>query len=64
MLQVHNLFLITAKHFLKGVRIDQGLIHTGDFDIIQSRIDKVKVPPDIGRIPYKIQSGFNSFTAD
>lgn len=34
------------------------------FSTIQKRIDRFTVPSDIGRIPYKIASGFSSFTAD
>ena len=34
------------------------------FNIIQARIDFFKVPPDLGRIPNKIHSGFASFTAE
>ena len=61
---MHNLFLGTAKHILKSVWINQKTLSPEDFDIIQSRIDKIKVPSDMGRIPYKIASGFSSFTAD
>ena len=32
--------------------------------MVQNRIDKIICPPDIGRIPNKIKSGFASFTAD
>ena len=32
--------------------------------MIQQRVDSVTVPPDIGRIPHKIRTGFSSFTAD
>ena len=34
------------------------------FVAIQERVDKVTVPPDVGRIPNKILSGFSSFTSD
>lgn len=52
---MHNLFLGSGKHIL---------ITESQFDLIQSRIDKIICPPDIGRIPNKIKSGFASFTAD
>ena len=61
---MHNLFLGTAKHFLKAVWIDLGIIDSKQFSVIQSRVDKAVVPSDIGRIPHKIDSGFSSFTAD
>ena len=32
--------------------------------VIQERVDTLIVPSDIGRIPYKMLSGFSSFTAD
>lgn len=61
---MHNLFLGTAKHFLKSVWLDKKILLQSDFSIIQSRIDRTVVPSDIGRIPYKVLSGFSSFTAD
>lgn len=61
---MHNLFLGTAKHFLKSVWIGGNKLSTENLELIQSRINKVKVPSDLGRIPYKIASGFSSFTAD
>ena len=61
---MHNLFLGTAKHVLKSIWLDQDILSPTDFNIVQSKMDKVKVPSDIGRIPYKIASGFSSFTAD
>ena len=61
---MHNLFLGIAKHHLKSVWISAGLLTDGEFVIIQDRIDRFLVPPDIGRIPTKIQSGFSSFTAE
>lgn len=61
---MHNLFLGTAKHFLKTVWIERGIISDSQFSAIQCRIDSSMVPSDIGRIPYKVRSGFSSFTAD
>lgn len=61
---MHNLFLGTAKHYLKSVWLDRGILSSDDFDSIQSKVNKVVVPADLGRIPYKIASGFSSFTAD
>ena len=60
---MHNLFLGSAKHFLKGL-IQRDLISESQFDLIQNRIDNFVVPSDTGRIPHKIRSGFSSFTAD
>lgn len=58
---MHNLFLGSAKHFLK-LLIDRNLISESQFEVIQQRVDSFVVPPDIGRIPHKIRSGFSSFT--
>ena len=58
---VHNLFLGTAKHFLKAVWLESGVISQAQF---QHRVDLATVPSGIGRVPYKISSGFSSFTAD
>lgn len=61
---MHNLFLGTAKHFVKSVWLNHGVLSSGDYNSIQSIIDEVLVPSDLGRIPHKIASGFSSFTAD
>ena len=61
---MHNLYLGSAKHILKAVWIEKGILTYSDFDVIQNRVDKCTVPTDIGRIPHKILSGFSSFTAD
>ena len=61
---MHNLFLGSAKHFLKSILLDKGFVKEIEFGAIQQRVNKVVTPPDIGRIPHKILSGFSSFTAD
>lgn len=61
---MHNLFLGSGKHILKDVWIDRCIIPESKFDLIQSRIDKIVAPPDVGRVPNKIRSGFSGFTAD
>lgn len=61
---MHNLFLGSSKHFLKAIWIQRNIITSHQFSTIQGRIDSATVPPDIGRIPHKIQCGFASFTAD
>ena len=61
---MHNLFLGSGKHILKDVWIEKGIIAEVQFTIILNRVDKVVSPPDVGRIPNKIRSGFASFTAD
>ena len=61
---MHNLFLGSAKHILKDVWIDNGLISEHSFDVIQQRVDSIKIPTGLGRIPHKIRSGFSAFTMD
>ena len=61
---MHNLYLGTGKHILKDIWSDREIIRESKFDEIQDRIDRMVVPPDIGRIPNKIKSGFSKFTAD
>lgn len=61
---MHNLYLGSGKHVIKAVWLGRGIISNDQFDVLQNRVDKCKVPPDIGRIPHKISSNFSSFTAD
>ena len=61
---MHNLYIGTAKHILKDVWIEQGLITDRDMKLIQSRVDSIQVPNYVGRIPLKIASSFSGFTAD
>ena len=61
---MHNLFLGTAKHVLNAIWLERGMVSHDQLGIIQQRVDDIRVPSDIGRIPYKISSGFSSFTAD
>ena len=61
---MHNLFLGSAKYFMKSLILGRGLISESDIQVIQKRMDNFTVPADIGRIPHKIATGFSSFTAD
>ena len=54
---MHNLFLGTAKKMLE-IWKDHGLLNRHHFDRIQSYVNSVNIPSDIGRIPHKISSGF------
>ena len=60
---MHNLFLGTGKHMLQ-LWLDSGIIHKGQYLCIQTYVDQMVVPSDVGRISYEIVSGFSSFTAD
>ena len=62
---MHCLFLGIAKWIVK-LWIDERILTSHDFALMESRAKKMQVPSDIGRIPYKIATGegFSRFTAD
>lgn len=60
---VHNLYLGSGKRML-SLWIESGLLSSTHFHQIQSFVDSISLPSDIGRIPHKISSGFVSFKAD
>ena len=60
---MHNLFLGIAKHTLK-VWKESGVLNEKDFTLLQKRVNAFQPPPEIGRIPTKISTGFSGFTAD
>ena len=60
---MHNLLLRTGKHAL-NVWIKLEIIRLCQYDQLQEMVDSFSFPNDIGRIPYKIASGFSDFTAD
>lgn len=60
---MHNLLLGTGKHMLH-LWVTHKVIFTAQFDSLQYCVDAMVIPSDIGRIPYKIASGFSGFTAD
>ena len=60
---MHNLFLGTAKHLI-SIWKDQEMISKNQFQHIQKKVEMMNIPLDIGRIPYKIESGMASLTAD
>ena len=57
---MHNLSSGIAKHFLGAIWLEKGILTADQFSIIQKRVERFKVPSDIGRIPYKIASGFTA----
>ena len=61
---MHCLFLGLAKLFLKKVLIGRGILSNTDLATIQKRVNAMKVPSDIGRIPHKIEHAFYNFSAD
>ena len=60
---MHNLLFGTAKHML-SIWIKLEIIRPSQYDELQATVDSFSFLSDIGRIPYKIASGFSSFTAD
>ena len=60
---MHNVFLGLAKHFIETLR-NTGRLVNKNFEAIQTKVDSVNPPPNIGRIPRKICAGFSSITAD
>ena len=60
---MHNLMLGTTKKMLK-IWKELNLLDEKDFKVLQKRVNKLKVPSSIGRIPSKIASSFKGFTAD
>jgi hypothetical protein len=63
---MHCLFLGVVKWIIKSIFVNQGKLSMEQLRIVQSRMDYVKLPSDIGRIPPKIAigEGFSNFTAD
>ena len=48
-----------SKHYFSS-----GLLTKEDLLVIQLRVDAMKVPASVGRLPRKIASGYSAFTAD
>ena len=61
---MHNLFCGTAKYYVHHIWLKHSLLTSANFEVIQDRINRTVIPPDVGRIPSKILSGFSSLTAD
>ena len=43
--------------------VDSGILTPQQINLIEDRIQCFKVPPDVGRIPYRISSNYGGFTA-
>jgi len=63
---MHNLFTGTAKHIMKNVWLDpeKPLLDKNNLQQIQEKMDKLKVPARVGRMPKKIKNSCGGFTAD
>ena len=63
---MHYLFFGIAKWIVKRLWIDSGKLSKFDLKLMENWAKQIKLPADMGRIPYKISTGdrFSSFTAD
>lgn len=63
---MHNLFLGSAKHIMQNVWLNgpNPLLSDGQLKKIQDKVDKVRFPSSLGRLPNKISISFGGFTAD
>ena len=59
---MHNLLLGTAKKVMTIWR-DKQIISEKDLKQLQERLNAMKVPHTVGKIPQKIESKFTGFTA-
>ena len=60
---MHNLLLGTSKNVIETWKVNS-VIDSKMYDTIQQRVDSFVCPPDMGRVPSKISSGFSGFTAE
>ena len=60
---MHNLLLGTAKHMMDLWK-ELKVLKKDNFTELQQKVDNIVVPAKVGRIPFKIDSNFSSFTAD
>ena len=63
---MHCLFLGIGPWIVKRLLIDGGKLKKSDLVKMEKRAKEIKVPFNLGQIPYKIATGegFSSFTAD
>ena len=61
---MHNLFLGSAKHTMKNLWLENNILSKSQMKTLQMRIDSIRAPRGIGRIPNKIATSFNGFTAE
>jgi hypothetical protein len=63
---MHCLFLGISHWIVKRLWIDCNKITKSDLELMETQAKSIKVPADIGQIPYKIATGegFSGYTAD
>lgn len=60
---MHNLLLGSAKHVMETwSKLD--ILTKSKFKLIEERVQSIKTPKHVGRLPLKISSSFSGFTAD
>ena len=62
---MHCIFLGIAKWIVKRIQIDEGILTLNILTKVQSMMNRIRVPSDIGRIRGKLDcgEGFSNFTA-
>ena len=60
---MHNIFLGTAKYVFKHW-VSEGHLSKQQLKTIESRIETMEVPVEIGRLPKAITSNYGSYTAE
>ena len=60
---MHNIFLGTGKHML-NLWFERNILSKDQMVVVESLVNEVTVPADIGRLPAKISSGYGGFTAN
>ena len=60
---MHNLFLGTAKHIL-NIWKSEDLLDEQKFSMIEENFEKIEAASDVGKLPTKVLSAYNKFTAD
>lgn len=63
---MHNLFMGSAKHIMQNVWLNESnsLLSDAQLKRIQQKVDEVRFPSSLGRLPNKIAISFGGFTAD
>ena len=61
---MHNWFLGSAKYVMKNIWIEIDILAKHNLTELQHNVDANIVPPDVARIPQKLDSAFSSLTAD
>ena len=63
---MHCLFLGIAHWIVKRLWIDENKISKADLKLMEKRAKQIKLPSDLGQIPYKIAigEGFSGFMAN